>query len=114
MLIVFSPFSFADSVDVTHKFNLSGELKDCKIFKATNDSFLKVFLFITKCPNSKTSTSTNEKSPTHTFYSEEVEYDTINKSDTINFNGEEYKVNEDELDMTKSIKVNGKTYFKVK
>jgi hypothetical protein len=111
ILAFMSSIAIADSIEVTKNFNLSGELKNCKIFKANTEGFFNLYLFITKCPNSKTTTSTSDKSPTHTSYSEDSEG---NNSETIILNGEEYKLNKSQLDMTDSVNFNGETYFKVK
>jgi len=84
--------------DMTSTFKLPEHMKNCTITRLENDGFVAKVLYVTTCPDLKTSTTTAGKYPV-----------TVNSASILD---------EDEapaiVEIPKTIEVNGEKYIKVK
>lgn len=115
VLISFYSFAVPSTVDLTSDFKPSGELEGCKVIRISNGAILTTFLYVVKCPNSKTSVTHSTKHPTYTSYEEEIlsneKYPALKNKNSIVVNGVKYfKV--PDVDSKEKITINGQVYYK--
>lgn len=96
---VFASAAYAEKgyKDMTSTFELPPHMKNCTITRLENDGFVAKVLYVTTCPNLKTSTTTADKYPV-----------TVNSNSILD---EEYST---VVQSPKTIEVNGEKYIKVK
>lgn len=96
----FASVAYADKgyKDITSTFELPPHMKNCTITRLENDSFVAKILYVTTCPDLKTSTTTAGKNPV-----------TVNSSSILDEDDNSVVV-----DSPKTIEVNGEKYIKVK
>lgn len=97
---VFATAAYADKgyKDMTSTFELPPHMKNCTITRLENDSFVARVLYVTTCPDLKTSTTTAGKHPV-----------TVNSA-SILYEDEAPAI----VETPKTIEVNGEKYIKVK
>ncbi len=115
VLISFYSFAVPSTVDLTSDFKPSGELEGCKVIRISNGGILTTFLYVVKCPNSKTSVTHSTKHPTYTSYEEESlsneKYPALKNKNSIVVNGVKYfKV--PDVDSKEKITIDGQVYYK--
>lgn len=115
VLISFYSFASPETQDITSKFSLTGELEGCKVIKITSGGVLSTYLYVVKCPNSKTSVTHSTKNPTYTSYEEESlsneKYPALKNKNSIVVNGVKYfKV--PDVDSKEKITIDGQVYYK--
>lgn len=116
-LVLISFYSFAEpkTLDVTSNFNPTGELADCKVIRITDGGFMYTYLYVVKCPNSKTSVTQSGKYPTYTSYEEDTisneKYPALKNKNTIVVNGVKYFKIPD-IDGKEKITIDGQVYYK--
>jgi len=94
LLVAMSISAYAgNTVEITKNYDLPAGMKDCRVFQLT-DGLLTPILFITKCPLSKTSTSSlRNKSTAVSSVVDYVDEDVpvVSDDNIIEINGKRYK-----------------------